>query len=118
MQQVSENSHDERTWAMFCHISAFAGFIIPFGNIIGPIVIWSIKKEQYPLVDHQGKESINFQISMLIYFLVSLVLVLALIGIPLLIALFFFNLIIVVVAGIQANNGQFFRYPLCIRFIT
>ena len=52
----------ERTWALFCHIGALAGFIFPFGNIIAPLVIWLIKKEEYPLVDDQGKESVNFQI--------------------------------------------------------
>jgi uncharacterized Tic20 family protein len=49
-------------WAMFCHIAAFAFFIFPFGNILGPLVIWLIKKETYPFVDEQGKESLNFQI--------------------------------------------------------
>jgi uncharacterized protein len=118
MYQVSDFSTDERMWAMFCHLSAFAGFIIPFGNIIGPLIVWSIKKDQYPLVNDQGKEAINFQISMVIYFLVSLLLILVLVGLALLVALFFFNIIIVVVAALKANEGSFFRYPLCIRFIT
>jgi uncharacterized protein len=118
MHQVNEFSSDERMWAMFCHISVFAGFIIPFGNIIGPIIVWSLKKDQYPLVNDQGKEAINFQISMVIYFLASLLLILVLVGFALLIALFFFNIIIVVVAAIKANEGSYYRYPLCIRFIT
>ncbi len=117
MERINEMTQNERSWAMFCHLSAFAGFIIPFGSLIGPIVVWSIKKDQYPLVDDQGKESINFQISMLIYFIVSAILIILLIGIPLLIALFFFKLIITVVAAIKANEGVSFRYPLTIRFI-
>ncbi len=103
---------------MFCHLSSFAGFIIPFGGIIGPIVVWSIKKDQYPLVDDQGKEAINFSISMIIFYLAAAILVFVLIGLPLLIALFFFRLIITVVAAIRANEGVRFRYPMSIRFIT
>lgn len=118
MERIDENSQNERTWALFCHLSAFAGFIIPFGSLIGPIIVWAIKRDQYPLVDDQGKESINFQISMLIYYLVSAVLILILVGIPLLIALFLFKLIITVVAAIKAHEGIRFRYPLNIRFIS
>ncbi len=118
MERIDENSQSERTWALFCHLSAFAGFIIPFGSLIGPIVVWAVKRDQYPLVDDQGKESINFQISMLIYYLVAAALILILVGIPLLIALFFFKLIITVVAAIKAHEGVRYRYPLNIRFIS
>ena len=117
MERIDEKTRDERTWAMFCHLSSFAGFIIPFGSIIGPIVVWSLRRDIYPLVDDQGKEAINFQISMIIYYIVAAVLVLLLIGIPLLIALFFFRLIITVVATVKANEGVRYRYPLRIRFI-
>lgn len=118
MERIYEDSQNERVWAMFCHLSAFAGFIIPFGSIIGPIVVWSIKRDQYPLVDDQGKEAINFQISMLIYFIVSAVLILLLVGIPLLIAIFFFRIIIIVVAAVKANEGVRYRYPVSIRFVN
>ena len=117
MERIDEVNYNERTWAMFCHLSTFAGFIIPFGGLIGPIVVWAMKKDQYSLVDDQGKEAVNFSISMLIYYIISAVLVLLIVGIPLLIALFFFRLIIVVVAAIKANEGVRFRYPLSIRFI-
>jgi uncharacterized protein len=118
MEQLNADQHNERTWAMFCHLSAFAGFIIPFGGIIGPLVVWSIKKDQYPLVDDQGKEAVNFSISMILYYIIAGILILVLLGIPLLVALFFFRLIIIVVAAIKANEGVRFRYPLNIRFIT
>ena len=118
MERIYDDSQNERVWAMFCHLSAFAGFIIPFGSIIGPIVVWSIKRDQYPLVDDQGKEAINFQISMLIYFIVSAILVFVLVGIPLLVAIFFFRIIITVVAAVKANEGVRYRYPLSIRFVN
>ncbi|HSH51663.1 MAG TPA: DUF4870 domain-containing protein [Bacteroidales bacterium] len=110
-------SKDERMWAMFCHISAFAFFIFPFGNILGPLVIWLIKKETYPFVDEQGKESLNFQISITLYGLAALLLSIILIGIPILIALFFFDFIMVVIAAVKANDGYHYRYPLSIELI-
>jgi len=106
-------------WAMFCHLSTFAILVIPsFGNIIAPLVIWLIKKDEYPLVNDQGKEALNFQISMTIYFIASIILSFFIIGIPVLIALFFFVPIVTIIAAIKANEGQMYRYPLTIQFIT
>ncbi len=109
---------DEKMYAMFCHLSALIGFIIPFGNIIGPLIIWILKKDQYPMVDEHGKESLNFQISMTIYVLAALILVLFLIGIPLLVVLGLFELVAIVVASVKANDGLLFKYPLSIRFLN
>ena len=109
---------DERVWGMLCHLSALAFFIFPFGNIIGPLVIWLIKKEEYPFVDEQGKESLNFQISITIYAIGAAILIIILIGIPLLIGLFIVDFILVIIAGIRANDGIHYRYPMCIRIIT
>lgn len=105
------------TWGMLCHLIAFAGFIIPFGNIIGPLVIWLIKKDEFEFVNDQGKESLNFQISMTIYFIVSAILTIIVIGILLLIGLAIFDLVVLIIATIKANGGEKYRYPLCIRFI-
>lgn len=102
---------------MLCHLSALAGYIIPFGNIIGPLVVWLVKKDQYTEVDRQGKESLNFQISMMIYVIISAFLVLLIIGIFLLIALGLLNLILVIVASVKSNSGERFKYPLTIEFI-
>jgi uncharacterized Tic20 family protein len=111
-------SSDERNWAMFCHLAALAGFIIPFGNIIGPLIVWLMKREEYPLVNDQGKESLNFQISILIYIAISVVLALLLIGFLLLVAIGVFSLVMIILAAMKANEGVSFRYPLCIRFIN
>lgn len=110
-------NRDANMWAMFCHLSALIGFVIPFGNIIGPLVIWVLKKDEFQLVNENGKEALNFQISMTIYFIASAILIIVVIGIPLLIALGFFELIAIVIAAIKANEGLTFRYPLTIRFI-
>lgn len=115
--QQPVTNKDETMWAMFCHLSALAGFVIPFGNIIGPLVLWVIKKDEYPLVNDQGKEALNFQISMTIYILVSIVLIFVAIGILFLIALALFEIFAIVIASIKASEGKTYRYPLTIRFL-
>ena len=114
--EASGNS-EARTWAMLCHLSALAGFIIPFGNLIGPLLVWQIKKDMDPLVDDQGKESLNFQISMTIYSIVAGFLIIVLIGILLLPVIIIGGLILIIIASMKANNGEQYRYPLTIRFI-
>lgn len=110
---------NERTMAMLCHLTAFALFVFPaFGNVIGPLIVWLIKKDESAFVDDQGKESLNFQISATIYFLVTGFLSFLLIGIPFLIALMVFWFVVVIVASVRANEGKPYRYPLTIRFIN
>ena len=110
-------SKDERLWGMLCHISAFAFFVFPFGNILGPLIIWLIKKDESAFIDEQGKESLNFQISITIYGFAALLLSIILIGIPVLIALFFIDFILVVVAAVKANDGIHYKYPLSIQLV-
>ena len=116
MNQITTEKSDENKWAMFCHLSAFAGLVFPFGNIIGPLIIWSLKKDEYHFVDDQGKESINFQISMTIYIIIAFLLAFAL-GFLLLIAVGVFHIIMTVMASIKTNEGLLFRYPFSIKFI-
>ena len=114
----SPEQRDERMWAMFCHLSGLAGYIFPFGNIIAPLIIWVLKKDEFPLVNDQGKEAINFQISMTIYIIASIILIFLVIGIPLLILLGLFDLLMIIIASIKANEGTEYRYPLTIRFLN
>lgn len=114
---IPMNTEEERTYAMFCHLGALSGFVAPFGNIIVPLILWLTKRESSPFVDMHGKEALNFQISLLIYSLISAVLILVLVGIFLLAGLCIFGLVIVIIAGVKAKSGESFRYPLTIRFI-
>lgn len=107
----------EKQWALICHLSALSGYIIPFGNLIAPIVIWSMKKDEFPMVDEHGKEVINFQISFTIYVLVATLFVLLLVGIPILIALLVAQVVFIIIAAVKADSGVLYRYPLTIRFI-
>lgn len=109
---------EEKTFGMLCHLLAFAGIIgVPFGNILGPLVIWLIKKNESDFVNKCGKESLNFQISLMIYSIISYVLIFILIGIPLLIAIAIIYIVCVIKASIKASNGGTYTYPLTIRFI-
>ena len=110
-------SKDERTWAMLSHFSALCMFIFPFGNILAPLIIWLIKKEEMSFVEDQAKEVLNFQISMTIYLLISGILCFILIGIPFVIGLGIFNVIIAIIAGIKANDGKSYQYPINLRLI-
>lgn len=111
------NVKDERMWGMLVHIATFAGFIVPLGSILGPLVIWLIKKDQSYFIDHQGKEAVNFNISIAIYAFASAILTLILIGTLTLIATGILWIVCSIIAATKANNGQPYRYPLTIRFI-
>lgn len=111
-------SKDERNWAMACHLSALSVIISGFGMIVGPLVVWLIKKDEMPFVDEQGKEALNFQITMLIAMIVSGVLTLVLIGFLLLAIVCLFDLIMVILAAIRTADGEHFRYPLTLRLIN
>jgi len=103
---------------MLCHLSALVAYIgVPLGHVIGPLVVWLIKKDQYSLVDDQGKEALNFQISVTIYGIAAGLLIFLLIGFVLLPAVIIFDLVMTIVGAVKANQGIAYRYPLCIRFV-
>jgi uncharacterized protein len=108
---------EERDWGMFCHLAVFAGFLIPLGNVIGPLVIWLMKKDKYPFVDFHGKEVLNFQLTVLVALLISWVLVLLLIGFLLLPAVAIAAIVLTIIGIIKAGNGEYYRYPYSIKFI-
>ena len=116
--ETSTSSRDVRTWNVLCHATALAGFFVPWaGHILGPLIVWLAKRSDSPEIDEHGKESLNFQISMLIYNVIAGVLCLVLIGFVILAILHILNLVLVIVASIQASDGKFYRYPITIRLI-
>ena len=108
---------DERMWAMIAHLSVLIGFLIPFGNVLGPLLVWLFKREEGPFFEEHGKEALNFSISVTIYAAISSILLIVFIGVILLTALFFFWIVFVVIAAVRANEGKTYRYPLTLRFI-
>jgi uncharacterized Tic20 family protein len=115
---TSGTSSDIRTWCVLCHASALLGLFFHFlGHLLGPLIVWLVKRGDSPEIDAHGKESLNFQISMLIYDAIAAILCVVLIGIPILIALWVLNTVLVIIASIQASEGKFYRYPITIRLI-
>ena len=117
MKEINYINSEEQTFSMLCHLSALSGIIIPFGHIIGPLVFWLIKKDHFTEVDRQGKEALNFQISMTIWMIISGILVIIVIGLFALIALGLLDLIITIVAAVKSNNGERFKYPLSLEIL-
>jgi hypothetical protein len=105
-------------WNVLCHATALAGFFVPWaGHILGPLIVWLAKRNDSPEINEHGKESLNFQISMLIYNVIAAVLCLVLIGFIILPILHILNLVLVIIASIQASEGKLYRYPIAIRLI-
>jgi uncharacterized protein len=109
---------EEKTWGMLCHLSALLGYFAAGLTFIGPLVCWLVKKDTSRFVDAQGKESLNFQLCILIYSLACFPLFCAAgIGVFLLAAVHVFSLVCVIIAGVKANSGGTFRYPFVFRLI-
>ena len=125
---IDELDKDVCTWASLCHIGSLASFIGIPGFIVVSVV-WLIKRDEHPFIDDQGKESLNFQISVFLYgiglgivcFLLFLsvvgIPVALIIGIPLAIALSIADIILPIVAAVKTSDGRVYRYPITIRFI-
>lgn len=113
-----EPSADAKTFGMLAHLASFGGIILPFGgHIIGPLVIWLLKRDTEPFVDHHGKEALNFQISLTLYALISGILTFILIGIVGLIIIMVVDIVLTIIAALRANSGEYYSYPITIRFI-
>ena len=107
----AEISKDARNMAMLCHLLAiFTGFI-------APLIIWLIKKGEEPFVDQQGKEALNFQITIILAMFVAGLLSFICIGVPLLFAIPVVNLVFCIIASVKVSNGVAYRYPLSLRLV-
>ena len=113
---VSSVAGNAKGWAALSHLSAFVMFLgVP--ALIGPFAIWLWKRDD-AYVDQQGKEALNFNISFLIYGIVSAFLILILVGLVLLPIVFVTWFILVIVAAVKASAGEDYQYPFTIRFIS
>lgn len=105
-------SQDDKTLGMVMHILCLVGF-----PIIGPLIIWLMKKDQSPYLDAQGRELLNFQISYFIYAMISFVLIAVLIGIVLIFAVGIASLVFTIIGLVKAADGKVYRFPLCLRML-
>ncbi len=107
-----------QNWATVAHLISLIGFLgIPFGNLIGPLMVWLFLRKDHALIDDQGKESLNFQITMTIYALLACLFMFIIIGFVLIFIVILLDIILVVVAAVKANDGERYRYPLTLRLI-
>jgi uncharacterized Tic20 family protein len=106
-----------KTTALLVHLLAFAGYIVPFGHVLGPLVLWLVKRGDSPFIDAHGKEAVNFQISVTLYMLACIPLIPLAIGGLLMLALMLFDIVCVILAAVRAYSGERCRYPLAIRFL-
>lgn len=115
MKQLSEK--DERLWATLSHLGVIAGFIIPFGNIIAPLVIWLIQRDKSQFVADHAKEALNFQITVSIFAIGGIILMFIVIGILVLAVIGIASLVFSIMAAIKANQGETYTYPFAIRLV-
>ncbi len=119
-------NQEERQWAMFAHLSALLGALLTggIGVFIGPLVIWLIKRETMPFVDDQGKEALNFNITIAIVGVALIILTVVTLGIgvlltlPVGLAVTVAWLVLTVIAAIKSSEGVSYRYPLTLRLIN
>lgn len=113
---------------MFAHLSALLGALVTsgvggWGCFLGPLVIWLVKKDTMPFVNDQGKEALNFNITVAIAMVVLLMLTIMTLGIGLIIAIPLWVvigiawLVLTIIAGVKANEGVAYRYPFTLRLI-
>jgi len=111
-------SKKERTWAMLCHLSVVAQIFLPI-LILGPLAIWLIKGDALPFVRAQGKEVINFQITMFLLAIVGWILVLAMgLGLLILAILAIYSIVAGVIGAVKVNEGVAYRYGVNFRLIS
>ena len=108
---VSAESPDAKTMAMLCHLLGI------FTWWLAPLIIWLIKKDQSPFVNQQGKEALNFQLTLVIGCVVGALTSCIGIGFFVLAAIWVVNIVFGIISTITVNKGQPYRYPVCIRFI-
>ncbi|PHS53858.1 MAG: hypothetical protein COB01_03830 [Lutibacter sp.] len=118
-------TQNDKNYSSITHLSGFAGWFFPFGNIIAPLVLWSAKKNESSYIDIHGKSAVNFQLSIILYcFLLALLIVpiaiftldLGVIAIGIIPAIIL-KIVLIISASIKANNGEYYNYPFTIEFI-
>ena len=114
---VGDVSADDKQWGMFCHLSALLGYFVGGLTFLGPLICWLVKKDTSRFVDYHGKEALNFQINILIYTLICIPLMFVIIGFLLLPVVVVYGIVMPIIAGIKANEGELYEYPYTFRLI-
>lgn len=123
-QQFENNNSEYKPWGMeintFCmlmHLSQLSSFLIPFAGLILPIVMWATNKDQSPKVDMQGKNIVNWMITLTIAAIIGAILTFVFIGIFIIIAVGIASVVFAILGAIKSNEGQLYQYPFSFEFI-
>lgn len=121
------STKNDNNFSSIIHLSIFAGWFFPFGNIIAPLVLWIAKKNESEFIDSHGKAALNFQISLYVYAILLTILIIPItiltLGIGLvailisIIPILILQVVVIILASIKANNGEYYQYPFTIDFI-
>jgi uncharacterized Tic20 family protein len=107
---------EDRNWAMGAHLSAFIAAYIALG-FLGPLIVLLVRGDQSRFVRQHAVEALNFNLTVLIYIAISVILALLLIGLVMLVALGILYVVAVIIGAVRASSGEMYRYPLTIRFV-
>ncbi len=114
---IKSTDREANTWAMILHLSLLAGLAVPMLGYIAPVLIWQLKKDQFPILDEHGRVVVNWILSSIIYTVVGFILTLAFIGFLVLAAVAVCSIAFPIIGGIKANDGIIWKYPLTINFL-
>jgi hypothetical protein len=108
---------EDRTWGSLAHLAALSGLLIPFGSLLGPLLMWRTRGQRSSFVGDQALEALNFNITVALAFLVCLALVWLFVGILMIAVLVIYWIVMTVVATINAGEGRTYRYPYALRLV-
>jgi uncharacterized Tic20 family protein len=120
---IATSTQDERTWAMIGHLAAFTAFISGIGCVVGPLIVWLVKRDTLPFAGEQALEALNFNITVVLaavalwIFIIITLGIGALLAVPLGLVLFCGWLVLTIIAAVKANNGEHYRYPFALRLV-
>ncbi|KVX02560.1 DUF4870 domain-containing protein [Shewanella frigidimarina] len=116
-EPIDDVSKQAKDMGLLIHAASFAGYVFPLGSVLGPLIVWLMKRDEFEFANQCGKNCVNFKLSLMIYAIVSAVLILIGVGILLLAALALLDIICTIIAIVKASDGIAYQYPFTIRFI-
>jgi uncharacterized Tic20 family protein len=112
LERPAMNQHEINQWCMFMHLGLLAGYVVPFGGLVVPIVLWQLKKDVSPQIDQHGRMVASAMVAFVLYGILALILCLVLVGFVLLPAVGICGVVFPIIGGIKANDGEYWPYPL------
>lgn len=110
-------SKDDKNMGVAVHLASFSGYLIPFGSILGPLIVWLMKRDEIAFVDTCGRNCLNFKLSLVVYVFISIILAFVGIGFILLGLIAIADIVLTIIAAMKASEGESYRYPLSIQFL-